>query len=101
MPRLLGLLRARRERPTGRRTSNDFDDIASPHWLPPKLRTTPTCETITARIGDRRNGVPSGRTALDNATFLPVCRKPPLTPALYSDAIEISGVPSPQCARPE
>jgi hypothetical protein len=46
--------------------------------------------------------VPTGRTALDSATLLPACRKSPLTPVLYSDAIAIfSGVPAPQCARPD
>ena len=42
--------------------------------------------------------VPTGGSALDIATLLPACRKLPLTRVLYSDAIGISGVPSPQCA---
>jgi hypothetical protein len=35
--------------------------------------------------------VPTDRSALDNATLLPAYRKPPLTPVLYLDAINISG----------
>ena len=31
--------------------------------------------------------VPIGTSALDNATLWPACRKPPLTPVLYFDAI--------------
>jgi len=42
--------------------------------------------------------VPTDNRALDNATLLPACRKPPLTPVLYSDALDILGVPTPQCA---
>jgi hypothetical protein len=53
------------------------------------------------RLGAARWRVPTDRSALDNATLLPACGKPSLTRVLYSDAIDISGVPSPQCARPE
>ena len=36
---------------------------------------------------------PTDGSALDNAILSPACRKRPLTPVLYCDAIGISGVP--------
>jgi hypothetical protein len=49
------LLRPRWER-QHRRNSNSFNEIASPHRLSPRLRTTPIA-TITAGICDQRKGV--------------------------------------------
>ena len=43
--------------------------------------------------------VPTDRSALDNATLLPACRKPPFTRVLYSDAVENPSVRTTQCAR--
>jgi hypothetical protein len=65
-----------------------------------KGRMNTSAGQALARSAPRRR-VPTDGSALDNATLLPACRKRLLTRVLYSDAIDISGVPSPQCSRPE